>query len=188
MLLFVGLGNPGLQYSDTRHNIGFEIVSSISRACNVDFIYKQKFDVDIVSSTLDDKKILFIKPMTYMNLSGLAVSLVKEYYKIIIQNIIVIHDEIDIDLGKVKVKIGGGSAGHNGIKSIDHAIGNEYIRIRVGIGRPKENYNISNWVLEKFSDNESSVLDRVRKMIVDNLKTLLTKDIIEINKVFSGYS
>jgi PTH1 family peptidyl-tRNA hydrolase len=188
MLLFVGLGNPGLQYSETRHNVGFNLVSSISRFCNADLVYKQKFDADIASSSLDHNKLLFLKPMTYMNLSGLAVHSVKEYYKIPIQNIIVIHDDIDVDLGKVKVKIGGGSAGHNGIKSIDNSIGNEYIRIRIGVGRPKENCIISNWVLENFSKNERLVLDRVIKMVLDNLKILLKKDIIEINKVFAGYN
>ena len=184
-MLFVGLGNPGFQYEGTRHNVGFSVISSLAKSRGINFIHKERFNCDIASSFIGDKKVIFAKPMTYMNLSGFSISHVKEYYKIPLQNIVVIHDEIDLPLGKIKAKIGGGHAGHNGIKSIDNQIGNEYLRIRIGVGRPPENYNLSNWVLEKFSDDEKSIIDKLTNMLSVDLSTIIKRDIIEINKIFA---
>jgi PTH1 family peptidyl-tRNA hydrolase len=184
MLLLVGLGNPGIQYSDTRHNIGFNIISSLASKFETTMTYKEKFQAEIGLSSYEGDKIMLVKPTTYMNLSGHAVSSLREYYKIPTQNIIVIHDDLDIELGRIKVKIGGGSAGHNGIKSIDSFLGNDYFRIRIGIGRPDKAFNISSWVLEKFSENENLLLKKVTQLIIDNFSIILKRDIIEINKIF----
>ena len=184
MLLLVGLGNPGIQYSDTRHNVGFNIISSLARALQTTTTYKEKFQAEIGLSSYEGDKLVLVKPTTYMNLSGQSVSLLKEYYKIPTQNIIVIHDDLDIALGSIKAKIGGGSAGHNGIKSIDSFVGHDYFRIRIGIGRPEKTFNISSWVLEKFSENENLLLKKVTQLIIDNFSIILKRDIIEINKMF----
>jgi PTH1 family peptidyl-tRNA hydrolase len=184
-MLLVGLGNPGSQYEGTRHNVGFEVLSVFASYYSANFSYKEKFDCDISSAYLDKSKVFFIRPMTYMNLSGFSVAQVKEYYKIPIQNIIVIHDDMDIPLGKVKVKMGGGNAGHNGIKSIDNQIGNEYLRIRFGISRPHEMQSISSWVLEKFTSDERLIVDSTIKFLLDNISTIIKHDIIEINKIFT---
>jgi PTH1 family peptidyl-tRNA hydrolase len=180
MLLIVGLGNPGSKYIGTRHNLGFEIVSSLAALCKVDFTQKDKLSSEIAFFSVENEKILFVKPLTYMNLSGSAVSLVQNYYKIQLSNIIVIHDEIDIDLGRVKSKIGGGSGGHNGIKSIDGAIGNDYYRVRVGVGRPKSEFDISNWILEKFSKDERVITDQVTKILIDKFQNIKKREIISI--------
>jgi PTH1 family peptidyl-tRNA hydrolase len=184
-MLLVGLGNPGSQYEGTRHNIGFEVLSVFANYCGANFSYKERFDCDMSSAYIDKSKVFFIKPMTYMNLSGFSVAQVKEYYKIPMQNIIVIHDDMDIPLGKIKVKMGGGHAGHNGIKSIDNQIGNEYLRIRVGIGRPHAMQSISSWVIEKFTPDEKAIVDATIKLLLDNISTIIGHDIIEINKIFT---
>ncbi len=179
MLLIGGLGNPGLQYVGTRHNIGFEVVSRLAEFYKVDFIRKDKLNSEIALFSDKDEKILFAKPLTYMNLSGLALSLIQNYYKIPLSNIIIIHDEIDIDLGRIKFKVGGGSGGHNGIKSIDSAIGNNYYRVRVGVGKPKSNLDISNWVLEKFSKDERLIADQVIRTLIDNFENIKKREIAQ---------
>jgi PTH1 family peptidyl-tRNA hydrolase len=183
MLLVVGLGNPGLQYEQTRHNVGFDILSSLADFFKVDFINKSKLNSEIAIASLGDLKIVLAKPLTYMNLSGVAVESIKNYYKISLQNVIIIHDEIDINPGRLKFKIGGGSAGHNGIKSIDNFLGNEYFRIRVGVGKPPKEIPISNWVLEKFSKEEKTIMNEVTKIIIDNFQNIIKKDIVELNKI-----
>ena len=159
MFLLVGLGNPGKIYINNRHNIGFKIIDNIKNNFNFPNFTK-KFKSDFSKTLLDDQVVSLIKPITYMNDSGIAVKEIKKFYNIDIKNIYVIHDEIDLDLGRVKIKNGGGHNGHNGLKSIDSFIGQEYNRVRVGISRPskiydeKVNENVSNWVLSDFTSIE----------------------------------
>tara|TARA_B100000900_G_C20474190_1_gene672674 strand:+ start:418 stop:975 length:558 start_codon:yes stop_codon:yes gene_type:complete len=180
MFLIVGLGNPGKSYINNRHNIGYKIIDHIRAVCNFpDF--SKNFQSEFSKSDLDTNIVILIKPTTYMNNSGIAVNEIKNFYNIDIKNIYVIHDEIDLDPGRVKVKIGGGHNGHNGLKSIDNLIGKNYNRIRVGVSRPSKIYeekvdeNISNWVLSNFSttDNQEWLNDTivyVSKMIVSIIK------------------
>ena len=159
MFLLVGLGNPGKSYINNRHNIGYKVIDNIKN--DYDFPnFIKKFKSDFSKKLLDNQVVSLIKPITYMNDSGIAVKEVKKFYNIDLNNIYVIHDEIDLDQGRVKIKNGGGHNGHNGLKSIDKLIGHEYNRVRVGISRPskiydgKINENISNWVLSDFTSIE----------------------------------
>ena len=180
MFLIVGLGNPGKFYKNNRHNIGYKIIDNIRDVNNFPDFTK-KFKSDFSKSNLNSKILLLLKPTTYMNNSGIALKEIKDFYNIVSNNIYVIHDEIDLNQGCVKVKKGGGHNGHNGLKSIDKLIGKDYNRIRVGISRPSRIYeqnineNISNWVLSDFtSDEKKQWLDNtiiyVSEMIVSLIK------------------
>lgn len=173
MFLIVGLGNPGRQYSNTRHNIGFIAADHIISRYNF-FASSSKFDSELASGIIEAHKILVAKPMTFMNLSGKAVLSICTYYKILPTNIIVIHDDIDLEIGQLKVKMSGGSGGHNGLKSIDHYIGNNYYRIRLGIGRPKETpIEIADYVLGQFKPEEQRKIYQIIEAITANLPILL---------------
>ncbi len=172
MKLLVGLGNPGIEYESTRHNLGCIALDEIIK--NYDLkIHSQKFMSDIFIGEIS-QKIIAIKPKTFMNLSGKSVLAAKSFYKIELKDILVFHDEIDLDLGKIKVKVGGGNAGHNGLKSIDATIGVGYTRIRLGIGRPENiNIEISDYVLGKFNKTEREMVENISKKVSDNLPDLL---------------
>jgi len=167
MKLIVGLGNIGKEYEKTRHNIGFIAIDEILKNQNHSIINKSSFKGELFKSG----DYLFLKPSTYMNLSGESVSAVKNFYKIDNDDIIVIHDDLDLKLGALKFKKGGGHGGHNGLKSIDSHIGNDYHRIRIGIGRPDDKSEVVNFVLGKFNKEEleklSPTLENVQQAIFD---------------------
>ena len=180
MFLIVGLGNPGKSYSNNRHNIGFKVLEKLEYTYNIPKFTK-KFKSNFSKFVFNEKLLLLLKPLTYMNNSGVAVKEIKDFYNIDIKNIYVIHDEIDLNLGQVKIKNGGGHNGHNGLKSIDQSIGKSYNRIRIGVSRPSKIYgenvdeNISNWVLSDFtSDEKKQWLDKtiiyVSEMVVSLIK------------------
>ena len=180
MYLIVGLGNPGKSYRNNRHNIGYKILDNIREAYNFPE-FSKKFKSESSKSELNKSILFLLKPTTFMNNSGSALKEIKSFYNIDINNIYVIHDEIDLDQGRVKVKNGGGHNGHNGLKSIDKLIGKNYNRIRVGVSRPSKIYeenvveNISNWVLSDFTtDEKKQWLDKtiiyVSEMIVSIIK------------------
>jgi len=175
-MLIVGLGNPGENYIRTRHNAGFIALDYLVESLGTSFQYNKKFEAEIASTVYQGKKIYLLKPQTYMNLSGRSVSLVKNYYKIDLEDIIVLHDELDIPLGSLRIKKGGGSAGHNGIKSIDAGIGKDYYRVRLGIGRPDSNIDPADYVLSKFSKNEQMSLEELIADIVRNFDLLFLRD------------
>jgi len=167
MKLIVGLGNIGQEYEFTRHNIGFIAVDNILKNLTFSEINKSQFKGKLFKSG----NYLFLKPSTYMNLSGESVVAVKNFYKIDNDDIIVIHDDLDLKLGALKFKKGGGAGGHNGLKSIDNHIGNDYHRIRIGIGRPENKCDILGFVLGKFGDEEMEKLEKtlnnIEKSIFD---------------------
>ena len=181
MFLIVGLGNPGRFYENNRHNIGYKILDNIRELYNFpDF--SKKFKSEFSKSELNKNVLFLLRPTTFMNESGIALKEIKDFYNIDINNIYVIHDEIDLGQGIVKVKNGGGHNGHNGLKSIDNFIGKNYNRVRVGVSRPSKIYkenvdeNISNWVLSDFtSDEKKKWLDNtikyVSKMIISLIKS-----------------
>lgn len=159
MKLIVGLGNPGKEYEKTRHNIGFDIVDKLADELSFP-LFKEKFKGLISEKTIDGEKVILLKPQTYMNLSGDSVVQVANFYKIDIKkDLVVIFDDMDLPLGKLRIKINGSSGGHNGIKSIISNLGSDFYRIKFGIGRAKEKNENINFVLGKFSKEDSEVVE-----------------------------
>ena len=154
MFLLVGLGNPGSKYQYTKHNFGFLLADQIIENFKLTTL-GNKFGRQILSGIISNQKVLLIKPQDYMNNSGEAVLSTATFYKIPPEKIIVFHDDLDLKLGRIKAKIGGGNAGQNGLKDIDDKIGKNYVRIRLGIGRPEnKEYENADYVLSKFSNEE----------------------------------
>ena len=176
MLLLVGLGNPSPNSANNRHNVGFTVIDFINNKFKLSK-QKPKFKGLLTTGNIDDKKVYAIKPLTFMNSSGICIKELIEYFKIDAKDVFVFHDDMDIDLGKVKVKFGGSSAGHNGIESIDKNIGKQYSRIRIGIGRPKNNTTGADYVLDNFSSDERQSIEEVAKNIIGSLPTLIAKDL-----------
>ena len=176
MLLLVGLGNPNPNNSNNRHNVGFLVIDAI----NVKFKLskqKPKFKGLLTTGKINDQKVFAIKPLTFMNNSGVCIKELIEYFKIDVKDVFVFHDDMDIDIGKIKAKIGGSNAGHNGIDSIDKNIGKSYSRIRIGIGRPTKDSTGSDHVLENFSIEEKGNVEEVAKNITESLSILINKDL-----------
>ena len=176
MLLLVGLGNPSPNNKDHRHNVGFFIINAINSKFKLSK-QKPKFKGLLTTGKIDEQKIFAIKPLTFMNSSGICIKELIEYFRIDAKDVFVFHDDMDIDIGKVKVKFGGSNAGHNGIDSIDKNIGKHYSRIRIGIGRPKNNSTGEDHVLENFSNDEKQSIDGVTNRIIECLPILIKKDL-----------
>ncbi|MBN1324644.1 MAG: aminoacyl-tRNA hydrolase [Alphaproteobacteria bacterium] len=164
-VLIVGLGNPGDNYRYTRHNVGFMAVDFLAGS---DSTWKKEKDAQTTHINVDGYKVIIAKPQTFMNNSGIPVQALMVFYKIPLENLIVIHDDMDLKTGSVREKIGGGSAGHNGIKSLDNNVGKDYTRIRIGIGHPRDTGSLidpSDWVLGKFSSDELKEIKSAIKTI-----------------------
>ena len=174
MLLFVGLGNPTPNSENNRHNIGFKIIDAINNKFKLSK-QKPKFKGLLTTGSINNKKVYAIKPLTFMNNSGICIRELMEYFKIDAEDVIVFHDDLDIDFGKVKAKFGGSDAGHNGIASIDKFIGKEYSRVRIGIGKPKNNIEVNDHVLKDFDEDEKTELESIKENITDNLSILIEK-------------
>ena len=178
MLLFVGLGNPSPDNENNRHNIGFKIIDEINKKFSLSK-QKPKFKGLLTTGNISDKKVYAIKPLTFMNNSGIWIREVIEYFKIDAKDVIVFHDDLDIDFGKIKAKFAGSSAGHNGIESIDKFIGKEYSRVRIGIGKPDVKSDVKSdvvdHVLKDFDDEEQQKLKNITNNIINSLTILLDK-------------
>ena len=174
MLLFVGLGNPSPNNKNNRHNIGFEIIDAINQNFKLSK-QKPKFKGLLTTGTINEQKVFAIKPLTFMNNSGICIKELIDYFKIDASDVFVFHDDLDIDLGKVRVKFGGSSAGHNGIDSIDKCIGKDYSRIRIGIGHPKNKDLVTDHVLDDFTEDEKENIKDVSKNIIDSISILIEK-------------
>ena len=190
MLLFVGLGNPTQDSENNRHNVGFKIIDSINKKFGLSK-QKPKFKGLLTTGSIDSKKVYAIKPLTFMNNSGTAVKELIDYFKIDAKDVIVFHDDLDVDFGKIKAKFGGSSAGHNGIESIDKFIGKEYSRVRIGIGHPKEKKKVNNHVLEDFKEDEDDRIKEITENIVRQIPTLIDKKIdlfsSKVNQNLNGF-
>ncbi|WP_297484595.1 aminoacyl-tRNA hydrolase [Sulfurimonas sp.] len=178
-MLIVGLGNPGSDYANTRHNIGFMVI---------DAFIKRKAAVKLSSSSFKGELYKFqnhflLKPLTYMNLSGESVVKVKNFYKI--EDVVVIHDDLDLPFGTLRFKKGGGHGGHNGLKSIDAHISKEYIRVRIGIGKPERKGEVVSYVLGKFSQEELKELPTLIEHTCDALDFLLTHSLEDTRAKYS---
>jgi PTH1 family peptidyl-tRNA hydrolase len=171
--LFVGLGNPGSQYDLNRHNIGFMAVDAIAEIWSFP-AYKSKFSAKISEGKLGSARVILCKPQTYMNLSGKSIAEACQFYKIPLENVYVFHDDLDLDPGKIKLKKGGGTGGHNGLKSMDQHVGKEYWRIRLGIGHPGIKEAVTGHVLGNFHKRDMEWLTDILALVGKNAPYLLT--------------
>ena len=195
MKMFIGLGNPGIKFEKTRHNAGFMIIDkmaeefshkihkSSSKTLKSSLNFASKFSSLVSMIEINATKVLLAKPQTFINCSGGPVSQIMAFYKINPNNIWVFHDDLDLEVARIKVKVAGSSAGHNGIKSIDQTIGKNYNRVRIGI-RNSNLKNPSNFVLEEFSKPEFDQIEQIFKSIISNIDLLLKSDIDKfLNKI-----
>ena len=174
MILFVGLGNPSPDNENNRHNIGFRIIDAINQEFGLSK-QKPKFKGLLTTGNIGNKKVYAIKPLTFMNNSGICIRELIEYFKIDPENVIVFHDDLDVDFGKIKTKFGGSSAGHNGVESIDKFIGKDYSRVRIGIRKPINDIDVTEHVLKDFDDEEKVELENMTKIITNSIAILLDK-------------
>ena len=174
MILFVGLGNPTPNSENNRHNVGFKIIDCINKKFNLSK-QKPKFKGLLTTGNIGKKKVYAIKPLTFMNNSGICIRELIEYFKINAEDVIVFHDDLDVEFGKIKTKFGGSSAGHNGMASIDKFIGKDYSRVRIGIGKPKGSIEVADYVLQNFNDDETVDMEKITENITDSISILVEK-------------
>jgi len=172
MLLLVGLGNPGRDYAGNRHNIGFMAADAIARRHSFS-PWRQKFSGEIAEGTVAGEKVAVLKPLTYMNESGRSVAAAAQFWKIEPKDIVVFHDELDLPPAKMRVKTGGGHAGHNGLRSIQAHLGPDFRRVRLGIGHPGAKELVTNWVLGDFAKADSDWLQQLLDALADYLPRLV---------------
>lgn len=175
MILLVGLGNPGKGYAGNRHNFGYMAVDEIIRRHSF-MPERVRFQGLAAEGNIGGEKILALKPTTFMNLSGQSVGDAARFYKIPLENIIVLHDELDLPLGKVRVKTGGGHGGNNGVRSIIEHLGENFRRVRLGIGHPGEKHLVSGYVLKDFAKAEESVAEKIIDSVARNIDLLVARD------------
>jgi len=171
--LVVGLGNPGEAYAETRHNAGFLVVDKVSAAFSIPFT-KQKYDARIGIGSIDGTQVILAKPMAFMNRSGPYIHNIAGYFRILCEDMLVIHDDMDLAFGRLKIKEKGGDGGHRGIRSIIDAFGGgDFVRLRIGVGRPETGIGAADYVLGKFSSEERKNLDRIITTAKDAVVTTL---------------
>jgi PTH1 family peptidyl-tRNA hydrolase len=175
MYLIVGLGNPGKKYEQTRHNIGFMAVDAILNSYGSNDKPKKKFNSVIYELQLENKKVIIAKPETYMNNSGDALIQIVNFFKIKTENILILHDELDLPFGSIRLKVGGGIAGHNGLKSILSHLDNTFLRLRLGIDHPGDRRLVSNYVLGNFNNSEMDSLNTLFDYIATNIINIISK-------------
>jgi peptidyl-tRNA hydrolase, PTH1 family len=175
MLLLVGLGNPGKAYAGNRHNIGFMAVDAIARACAAP-PFRKKFQGETTEARIGAERAIVLKPETFMNESGRSVAEAARFHKIALADLIVFHDELDLAPGKLRVKIGGGNAGHNGLRSITAHMGNDYKRVRLGIGHPGDKARVHSYVLGDFAKSERPWVETLCDAVAQNIDLLAKGD------------
>ena len=188
MKLIVGLGNPGAQYEKTRHNIGFQILDLIRAQLQKQFTFNSKFECFELKEKINNENVIFIKPTTYMNLSGNALIKVKNYFKVDTADILVIVDDINLPLGSVRIRESGSAGGHNGLKSIEAVLGtNQYKRIKIGCGKPNVDVDLKDYVLANFSKAEQDILTKeVYPVAVDAIFAFIYG--VEFHRITSKYN
>ena len=183
MRLIVGLGNYDKQYVDTRHNAGFIVIDYLCNSLGFSWGLEKKMRANMAYGLLDNSKLIFCKPNTYMNCSGVAMQAICSYYKIHPENILVIHDDIDLELGRIKIKFAGSDGGHNGLRSIDSLLGKNYYRLRIGIGRAdNKELSVADYVLSRFTQSEYKCIVASAKIVDANFSLLLHKQIEDFKR------
>ena len=186
MKLLVGLGNPGEKYRNTRHNIGFSVVDKIAEKYS-QTTWVKKFNGKSCQCRSEGNKFILLKPETFMNNSGQSVIAIITFYKLNLSDLIVLHDDLDLGVGQIKIKHKGGHAGHNGIRSIHQAIGDQYTRIRIGIGHPGNRTDVSSYVLSDFNKSDKAQMDSFMKDCVTNINELISDNYTNFLKSQEGY-
>lgn len=185
MFVVIGLGNPGKDYTNTRHNVGFDTIDILAQRNNIK-INKIKFKSVYGEGQIGNEKVLLVKPQTYMNNSGISVREIYQFYKVPIQNILVIVDDIDIDFSSIKIKMRGSAGTHNGLKSIIYHLQNdEFPRVKIGIGKKHENQDLADFVLSRFSKDERIDIDASILTASEAVETIIRED---INKAMNKYN
>jgi PTH1 family peptidyl-tRNA hydrolase len=177
MLLVVGLGNPGREYEAHRHNVGFMVVDALARRIEAES-FRPRFSAEIARGWLtEDTQALLLKPQTYMNLSGDSVQPCAAFHKVAVSDVLVVHDELDVPFGEVRLKRGGGHGGHNGLRSLIGRMGADFGRIRVGVGRPPASYRgeVADWLLHEFTAEERAELPKYVEMAVKGVLDIATR-------------
>jgi len=186
--LIVGLGNPGAKYSNTRHNIGFKVIDSLGKDCNIK-INKKKALSQIGKGKIDSFDVILAKPLTYVNNSGDAVKELLDDFSLTSQDLIIVHDDIDLEKGVLRIKCRGGDGGHNGLRSIISKLQtNTFLRIRLGIGRPESKNDITNYVLSRFDKEEKESFQALTSKATLAIKTLLIKGVTNAMNQFNKRS
>ena len=184
MILIVGLGNPGKQYEQTRHNIGFDVIDYMANKYNID-VNREKFKGICGEGFIENKKVILLKPLTYMNLSGESIRELPNFYKLEDDEIIVVYDDISLDIGRLRIREKGSAGGHNGIKSIIQNLGGDkFPRVKVGVGQPKD--NLVNHVLGKFSKEDREHIEKVIPVVSDAIVEIVKNDAKESMNKFNG--
>jgi len=185
-VLVVGLGNPGPRYAGTRHNVGFMVLDELARRTGGSF-KAHRGRADLIEARLHEGRVLLAKPKTYMNESGGPVASLRDFFKVPVERIVVVHDEIDLPYGSLRLKLGGGDNGHNGLKSIRRSIGSgEFLRVRFGVSRPTGRQAPADYVLDDFSKVESKELPFHLDRAADAVEALLTRDLDAAQNEFNG--
>ncbi len=186
MKLIVGLGNPGSEYETTRHNVGFMVIDELARQAGVSLTSK-KFDSEYGQGTVEGEKAALLKPQTYMNLSGDSVAPAARFFKVDPQDLVVVHDELDLPLGRLQVKLGGGTGGHNGLRSIVERLGNgDFVRIRVGIGKPDAGRSkVVGHVLSPFGKDERDAVEEAVKRAAEAVRAVVARGVSSAMNTFN---
>ncbi|MFI9115590.1 aminoacyl-tRNA hydrolase [Streptomyces venezuelae] len=189
--LIVGLGNPGPEYAANRHNIGFMVVDLLAERMRGSFKRAGKAQAQVVEGRMGppgpaSRRVILAKPMSYMNLSGGPVTALRDFYKVPTANVVAVHDELDIDYGVLRLKVGGGDNGHNGLKSMTKTMGPEYHRVRCGIGRPPGRMQVADFVLKDFSSTERKDLDWFVDRAADSVECLVAEGLERAQSAYNS--
>lgn len=183
--LIAGLGNPGMKYARNRHNVGFMVLSHLARSEHAEF-HRQRFNAQLTEIKIENERVLLVKPQTYMNLSGSAVGKLAAFYRLARTDVMVVYDDLDLPLGKIRLRANGSSGGHHGMESIINTLGgNDIPRLRIGIGRPDPNQDVGH-VLGNFSEDEQSILDDVLARSEKALRVWVNDGIVKAMNGFNG--
>lgn len=185
--LIAGLGNPGEKYQNTRHNVGFLVIDYIATSYGIS-INQHKFQAELGRGIIEGKEVILVKPLSFMNLSGYPISQIGNYFRITGGNMLIIHDDIDLPLGRMKLKEKGGHGGHRGIKSIIEMMGGgDFCRLRIGVGRSEANQSVADYVLSPFRTEELPVLNQIMRQARDAVVAFLSKGIKECMTQFNNH-
>jgi peptidyl-tRNA hydrolase, PTH1 family len=183
--LVVGLGNPGETYARTRHNVGFLVADGVAEACRASFSTR-KFGAEIAEASVGQERVWIVKPQTYMNHSGEAVGAALRFWKLRLDDLVVVHDDLELEPFRVMVKVGGGHSGHNGVKSVNAHVGNpDYCRVRMGIGRPPPRIDPADYVLGRFGKGEEREVEACVEWAAEAARTVVTQGVAKAMNLFN---